>query len=238
MMGRVTFQDSAVVERVSSRFVATWANARPGYRVGKIDAATFEKFSGQEASDHDGDFAPDLAATLPNGQANENVATLVANARGELLHVVSGFWHTREFLAELAFAEEVAQAVDAAGEDVEARNEAAVRIHRERLTALDELGAGDLGRAVLETAHIKLAEEPLRDVASVEGVTEFAFQPEPILKPKIERLQRAVAEAQRDGRDLSRVGEAMKDFESLVKRMRVREAEETLDRALEAVEKE
>ncbi len=238
MMGRVTFQDPAVVERVGTRYAATWINARPGYRVGKIDAATFEKFSGQEASDHEGDFAPDLAATLPNGQANENVATLVANARGELLHVVSGFWHTDPYLAELAFAEEVAAAVDAAGESAEARRDASAGMHRERLAALDELGAGDLGRAVLETAHVMLAEESLRDVASVEGVTEFAFQPEGTLKPKMERLQRAVAQAQREGRDLSRVGEAMKEFESLVKRMRVREAEEALDRALDSIGEE
>ncbi|GEM_PF-6640936 len=238
MMGRVTFQDPAVIERVATRFAATWTNARPGYRVGKIDAATFEKFSGQEASDHEGDFAPDLAATLPDGQANENVATLVANARGELLHVVSGFWHADEYLAELAFAEEVARVVDAAGESAEARGDAAATKHRERLAALDDLDVGDLSRVVLQTAHRKLAETPLRDAASVDGVTDFAFQPEATLKPKIERLQRSVAEAQREGRDLTRVGEAMKDFESLMKRMRVHEAEEALDRALDALERE
>ncbi len=234
MMGRVTFHDPAVIEGVQARFVATWTNARPGYRVGKIDAATFEHFAGQKAGDHDGDFAPDLAATLPNGQANENVATLVANARGELIHVIPGFWHSEPYLAELAFAEEVSRAVDAAGDDPAARRSAAVAKYSERLETIGK-EAGDLGRAVLGNALRKLGADPLRDAAAVDGVEEFAFHPDQVLRPKMERLQHAIAQAQRDGKDLSSVAEAMKDFESLLKQMRVQEAEAAIDRALEAV---
>lgn len=234
MMGRVTFHDPAVIDRVQSNFVATWTNAQPGYRVGRIDAATFEHFSHEKAKDHDGDFAPDLAATLPNGQANENVATIVANARGEVIHVIPGFWHTEPYLAELAFAGEVSRAVEAAGDDSAARHNAAAAKYGERMKRLGH-EAGDLGRAVLGNALSKLAADPLREVASIDGVEEFAFHPDHVLRPKMERLQRAIAQAQHDGKDLSRVAEAMKDFESLMKQMRVTEAEAAIDRALEAI---
>src|SRR3989442_800849 len=74
-MGRVTFQDPEVIQRVERDFCATWKNVHPGYRVEHLEGARFEEVK-----------------RIPNGQASENVVTLFCTPDGELLHVVPEQW--------------------------------------------------------------------------------------------------------------------------------------------------
>ena len=59
-MGRVTFQDSAVIQRINRDFCATWKNIHSGYKVEHLEGNRFEEIK-----------------QIPNGQANENVVTLL-----------------------------------------------------------------------------------------------------------------------------------------------------------------
>ncbi|MBI3272583.1 MAG: hypothetical protein HYZ53_26575 [Planctomycetes bacterium] len=231
----MTFRDRAGVQGVAADFVPTWKNAQPGCRVGKVDARTFEQFAGKKAAPHEGDFAGDLMAELPNGQASENVATLIATADGELLHIVPGLWHAADFLNELTFALSVQDALRAAGDDPKARRESVVQAHRDRLARLGSWPDG-LPRRVMELAHRKMIEQPLRNAATVEPLAEFVASPAKELGPKMQRLQQTLARRQHEGRDPSPVVRLLQAFEPLLKAGRFHEAEALLERALELVQ--
>src|SRR5205823_13284687 len=121
-------------------------NVRPGYKVEHLEGARFEEIK-----------------RIPNGQASENVVTLFCTPGGELLHVVPGHWKPKDYAKEIDFALSVAQAVARAGAGSDARREAVRQTHRSRLAALDRSqDGGGLGRLVMENAHRRMIEEPLR----------------------------------------------------------------------------
>jgi hypothetical protein len=216
-MGRVTFQDSKVIRRVNQSFVATWRNVHPGYRVEHLEGARFEEVK-----------------RIPNGQASENVVTLFCTAGGELLHVVPGHWKPKDYLKEIDFALSVARAVARAGPDAEARRKAVIDMHRARLARLDRTwGGGALGRMVIESAQRRQIDAPLRRASEVRGVEEYALQPvTDRLAQKLQRLQQAVQQRQREGQDVRPIAELMQGFEPLVRSGRIREAEARVDRSL------
>ncbi len=204
-MGRVTFQDAEVAARITRDFAATWKNCRPGYRVEHLEGKRFEEIR-----------------KIPNGQANENVATLICTANGELLHVVAGHWKPKDFIAELDFA--LAVATVAAQPDAEARRKAVAEKHRERMTSIERAwDAGLLGRRVIEHAHRRMIEEPLRAVADVRGVTDYAVDKQGDLpesfRQKMEKLHQSI----------------VAKIEPLVRAGKIEEAERVLDRLLEKI---
>src|SRR5438093_12541061 len=158
-MGRVTFQNADVIRRVNHEFCSTWKNVHPGYRVEHLEGARFEEVK-----------------QIPDGQASENVVTLLCTPEGELLHVVPGHWKPKEYLKEIDFALSVAQAVARAGANPDARRKAVSDQHRERLAMLDhDWGSGSLGRMVMENVHRRMLREPLRPVSEVRGVEDYAL---------------------------------------------------------------
>ncbi len=203
-MGRVTFQDAEVAARITRDFAATWKNCRPGYRVEHLEGKRFEEIR-----------------KIPNGQANENVATLICTADGELLHVVAGHWKPRDFIAELDFAQSVAKAI-AEQTDAEARRKAVAEKHRERLASIERTwDAGLLGRRVIELAHRRMIEQPLRAAADVRGVTDYAVDKQDDVpdsfRQKLEKLHQSL----------------LAKIEPLVRAGKIEEAEKVLDLLLE-----
>jgi hypothetical protein len=228
-MGRVTFQDSEVIRRINKEFCATWRNVHPGYRVEHLEGARFEEVK-----------------QIPNGQASENVVTLFCTADGELLHVVPGHWKPNDYAKEIDFALSVAEAAARAGANPEARREAVREKHRSRLAALDQgWKGGELGRLVMQNAHRRMIQEPLRNVSLVRGVEDYALNPaNSRLAQKIQpgppeairrKIQRASALAERwrrEGKDLTPVAQVMNAVEPLLRQGRFAEAETVLDRGL------
>jgi hypothetical protein len=216
-MGRVTFQDSEVIRRVNQSFIATWRNVHPGYRVEHLEGARFEEVK-----------------RISNGQANENVVTLLCTPAGELLHVVPGHWKPKEFVREINFALSVARAVARAGTDADARRKAVVETHRERLARLDRTwDGGALGRMVIESAHRRMIDDPLRRASEVRGVEDYALQPvTDRLAQKLQQLQRGMQRWQREGKDPRPIAAVMQRFEPLVQAGRISEAEARADRSL------
>lgn len=209
-MGRVTFQDDEVAGRINRDFVATWKNCRPGYRVEHLEGDRFEQIK-----------------RIPNGQANENVATLLCSADGELLHVVAGHWKPKDLLAEFDFAISVARA--AAGEsDADGRRQAVAAAHRERLEAIGRRWeGGELGRRVIEKAHRRMIEQPLRPAAEVRGVTDYAIdaprgEPHENLQRKMRGLHEAI----------------QRKIEPLLREGKFEEAEKLLDELVKRIEKD
>ena len=216
-MGRVTFQDSEVIRRINRDFCATWENVHPGYKVEHLEGARFEEIK-----------------RIPNGQASENVVTLFCTPGGELLHVVPGHWKPKDYLKEIDFALFVAQAVARAGANPDARRKAVVEKHRERLAMLDrDWDGGSLGRMVLENVHQRMIQEPLRNASEVQGVDDYALnRASSILAQKVQRLQQAIQQRQRAGKNLRPIAEVMQGFAPLLQAGKLSEAEATVDRAL------
>jgi len=204
-MGRVTFQDAEVAARVNRDFSATWKNCRPGYRVEHLEGERFEQIK-----------------KIPNGQANENVATLLCTADGELLHVVAGHWKPQDFIAELDFA--LAVAAVAAQVDADGRRKTVAEKHRERLASIERTwDAGLLGRKVIEHAHRRMMEQPLRAVSDVKGVTDYAVDKQgdvpDSFRQKLEMLHQSI----------------VAKIEPLVRAGKIEEAERVVDRLLERI---
>jgi hypothetical protein len=216
-MGRVTFQDAEVIRRVNGEFCATWTNVQPGYKVEHLEGARFEEVK-----------------QIPNGQASENVVTLLCTPKGELLHVVPGHWKPKEYLKEIDFALSVAQAVSQAGTDRDARRKAVIEKHRERLAMLDQgWYGGSLGRLVMENVHRRMLQEPLRPVSEVRGIEDYALNAATnILAQKVKQLQQAMQQRQQEGKDLIPVAAVMQGFDQLLQSGRLREAEARVDKAL------
>lgn len=216
-MGRVTFRNPEVIRRVNENFCATWKNVQPGYHVEHLEGARFEEVK-----------------QIPNGQASENVVTLISTPRGELLHVVPGHWKPNDYLREIDFAVAVAQAVARAGANPDARRQAVGEMHRERLALLErEWEGGTLGRLVMESVHQRMMQEPLRPVSEVRGVADYALNPTTnTLAQKVQILHQAIEQRQREGRDLRPVAELMQGFDALLQAGKLSEAEARVDKAL------
>ena len=224
-MGRVTFQNSEVIRRINRDFSATWKNVQPGYRVEHLEGARFEQIK-----------------QIPNGQASENVVTLFCNANGELLHVVPGHWKPADYLKEMDFALAVAQSVERAGENPIARRKAVSEKHRERLALLDRSWTGGaLGRQVIANAHKRMIQEPLRKVAEVRGVTDYALTPSltpgnNTLAQKMQRASELAEQWKLAGKDLTPVARIMNDVEPLMRQGKLNEAEQVVERGLQLLE--
>lgn len=208
-MGRVTFLDAEVAARINRDYVATWKNVQPGYRVEHLEGERFEEIK-----------------KIPNGQASENVVTLVCTVDGELLHVVAGHWKPKDYIAELDFALTVAEAA-AKSAEAEARRKAVADRHRERLAAIERRwDAGELGRRVLVRAHQRMIEQPLRPATEVRGVTDYAIEthggPPDSLQRKLQRLNEAL----------------VRRIEPLLLDGKFDEAEKLIDRLIERIEKD
>jgi hypothetical protein len=219
-MGRVTFQDSEVIRRINRDFRATWKNVHPGYKVEHLEGARFEEIK-----------------RIPNGQASENVVTLICTPGGELLHVVPGHWKPKDYLKEIDFALSVAQAVARAGSNPDARRKAVVEMHREHLAMLDHgWDGGSLGRMVLENVDQRMVHEPLRRASEVQGVEDYALnRATSILSQKGHRLQQAAQQWQREGKDprpVAEVMQVMQGIEPLLHEGKLSEAEARVDHAL------
>jgi hypothetical protein len=216
-MGRVTFQDPAVIRRINKSFCATWTNVQPAYQVAHLEGAQFEKAKG-----------------IPNGQASENVVTLISTPGGELLHVVPGHWKPKDYLTEIDFARGVARAAARAGADPAARRQAVIEKHRERLAVIDgQWEGGPLGRMVMENVHQRMIQEPLRPVSEVRGVEDYALNRViSTLAQKVHQLQQAIPERQREGEDVRPVVAVMQGFDGLLPEGKLIEAEARVDKAL------
>jgi len=215
-MGRVTFQDSEVIRGINRDFCATWKNVHPGYKVEHLEGARFEEIK-----------------RIPNGAASENVVTLFCTPAGELLHVAPGHWKPKDYLKEIDFALSVARAVARAGGNPDARRNAVIEKHREHLAMLDRgWEGGSLGRAVLENVDQRMVQEPLRRVSAVRGVEDYALNPvTSTLVAKVHRLQQAIQQRQREGKDVRPVAELMQGFEALLQGGKLSEAEARVDHA-------
>src|SRR5579871_6625032 len=123
-MGRVTFRDQKVIEKVSQKFSATWLNTGTSYKGNALSC-------GKE------DLTSAFAAWWPSGRASSNVKTLISNPEGELLHVIPGYVKPGDLVRELDFALEVGEALDKAGTDKAARRGAFVALHEKRLKDLE-----------------------------------------------------------------------------------------------------
>ena len=216
-MGRVTFQDSEVIRRINRDFSAIWKNVHPGYKVEHLEGARFDEIK-----------------QIPNGQASENVVTLFCTADGDLLHVVPGHWKPKDYVKEMDFALSMAQAVARAGADVNARRKVVSEKHRERLALLDRAwDGGVLGRQVIANVHKRMIQEPLRKASEVRGVEDYALTAaNNTLAQKVQRLQQAAQNWQRQGKDMRPIGEATQGLEQLIQAGKLGEAEARLDRAL------
>ena len=245
MMGRVTFQDPRVSEVVKKYCVATWKNVRPGYRVGAIDQAVFEQFSGVKyhppADRVPGaavDFRRELAARQPDGQASENVATLLATADGELLHVVPGLFSPAAMARELAFAVGLNRALVAVGNAPDARRRMIQGMHRTRLAQLSADGApGCLARLLLSHVHRRMIEQPLRRIDDVRAIEEFSGEAaHAAIRQKMELLQRALRRKAEQGFDVQPIVAKLEPVDGLLRSFRLEEAEALVTNTLAAAE--
>jgi hypothetical protein len=236
MMGRVTFQDDEVARLINDKFVATWKNVQPGYHVRKIDRHVYEQFSPvKDKKCESEDFAPKLASEVPNGTANENVVSLFCTVDGEIIHVVPGYWHVKDYVKEVGFAMDIAKALELAGDGGQTRKKAVSDKHQERLTKLESSDSA-LGSLVLDLVHKRMIKEPLRKAMEVDGVKDYAldpgqFPPQPIQK-KMQELQRLVQLCQQHGKSVEAVAKIVQSFEPLMKAGKIKEAESILDEAL------
>ncbi|MBI3722663.1 hypothetical protein HY251_01715 [bacterium] len=119
-MGRVTFQDQAVIKRVEDGFVASWKNYANLYVGQKLEQKNVD----------------DLLKSWQDGTASENISTLVSTPEGEILHEIPGFVKASEYVRELDFAIEAGRAVESAGTDPDARRRALASAHAKRLACM------------------------------------------------------------------------------------------------------
>ncbi|MBI3726199.1 hypothetical protein HY251_19900 [bacterium] len=159
LLGRVTFRDPAIVERVSRRFVAV---ARDGAPDSSNDL--------RSATD---DLAPAFAALWPDGKASASARTLVWSSEGELLHEIPGYVSASTLERELDFAVTLSEAADRAGKSPAARRKAIV----DPLLAR----AGDLERRFGITAHVAV----IRQRAYIAGVETSSTGVTPVLNPVV-----------------------------------------------------
>lgn len=234
MMGRVTLQDHAVVLAVGDNFVATWVDASSGLPVEERANDLVKARTGARPWDRGGrDRAVGWASVVPQGQARDNVAVLLATARGELLHIVPGFWSPRLFLRELAFARKVSEAVTLAGSDPEARRHAARDVHRRRLLEIKRRWSrSDLGTLVLEGAHESMVKRPLRSIEPSHGFDDLPVGPLLEFRSRWQQIERLASVVELRGIDLAPLRKNMDRFEPLVEAGKIDQARITLDDAL------
>lgn len=161
-MERVTFQDPEVVRRVTQDCAAVTTNALPGFETVRLDDPKF----GAAASS----LADSVAKGLEVGCASANIATLLSNAEGEVLHVAPGFFPPRDLIRELDFALSVGRAVEGAGAEAGARRRACAALHAERLRWIpNQARIPDSKRAALAKAHELLTRRPLTNVDALDA---------------------------------------------------------------------
>jgi hypothetical protein len=243
MMGRVTFQDDRVARRIRKSFVPVWKNVQPGYRVKKIDRAVFEKFGGTTyrptdpaASEETEDFRRLLAARQPDGQASENVATILATADGSVIHVIPGLFRPGSFARELDVALRLHAELRRAGPDRDRKRDRLRKAHLRRLDSVrrGEV-AGALARALLTHVHRRLSDGPVPRVDQIDGVREFSVVTlQQAMAGKVRKLQDEVRKRQGDDRATEAMA-LMAPFDRYIRELRLDDADALVSQALERV---
>ncbi len=254
-MERVTFLNTAVIDQVNDNFVAIWRNwASEGATFTKLDMNVLMNRPGaqqflselDEPVDEQAELSA-LSAGIPNGVSSEDIATIFATARGEVLHVAPGLWNPEEYLREIQFALSVNARMDEAGGDVERRHEAVVAAHKERLVVLNKSWSGtETGRRSLKVVSQRVIRQPLHEAREWAEHQNFAvaFAEKPVtvrIHHKVEQFRGLFTERLKqrgDDPDLKLAARKMQHFEGLVRKMQYKKAELNVDQALEILARE